>query len=113
LEGQNGRVAFSSATEFGIRPDLTYAYPNGMFGASLSVSGDGSVVAVGTNSFLGGIYVYAWDAEAGAWSQLPGIPVSTVSVPGKALALSASGTRMLYVERASRHIVVADFQTEI
>jgi hypothetical protein len=91
------------------RPDLTYVYPNGAFGASLAVSGSGGIVAVGTNSFLGGIYTYSWDALAGEWWPLRYIPVSTATALGRALALSESGRRMLYLERASRQMVVVDF----
>lgn len=107
--GQNGRVHFHSDSQLDIRPEIRYSYPNGMFGASVSMSVDGSIVAVGTNSFLGGVYVYIWDEAGQAWNVLKNIPISTVSAPGRSIALSASGSRLLYVERASRQMVVVDY----
>lgn len=110
--GQNGRVSFHSPADpksGPARPDITYGYANGMFGASVSVSGDAGVVAVGTNSFLGGVYTYRWDAQAGQWEALRHIPVSTATALGRSLALSQDGSRMLYLERASRQLVVVDF----
>lgn len=122
--GHNGKVRFYALGSVGggeaasvstwqeVRPAIAYTYPNGMFGASVSMSADGSVVAIGTNSFLGGIYTYQWDEASQAWKELRHLPISTNTALGRAVSLSASGTRMLYVERASKEFVVADYILE-
>jgi hypothetical protein len=107
--GQNGVVRFNSPTDDNIRPSIRYSYPNGMFGASVSLSADASIVAIGTNSFLGGVYVYSWDETTQAWNTLKHIPISTTTALGRSVSLSASGTRLLYVERTSRQLVVVDY----
>jgi hypothetical protein len=108
---QNGKVVFyCGTTTSNCRPELLPVVQGEMFGSSISMSNDGTTVVVGYGGANGGIYTYTWDAGLGTWTVVTNIQRSLATSPGRSVALSDDGTRMVYTERGAKKFVIADLQ---